>query len=204
MFNDNIKFVAQSIEKTPVIEKNGCYYQNFQNFFPDYILKKLVSVDRDNSAFTTLQTQERSPRVRMEYTEHIIKEISLIFRSKSVVDVLEKKYNTLLKFDSVDIWFDYKGYRLSPHKDDTRIALALQIYLDTDESIPGTAIFDSTNVCLRRILDTEEYYKPFQVFKYGQNNGYCLRNNEYSWHGTEFTMDNEKTRKSVYVRYERN
>lgn len=191
MFNDSIKFVAKSIEKTPVIEKNGCYYQNLQQFFPDNILKKLVSLDRHTSVFTTLQAQEQLPRVRVEYRENIIKELSVLFRSKKIVDVLKKKYKMKFRFDSVDIWFDYKGYRLLPHKDDSRIALALQIYLDTDESIPGTAIFDA------------EKFKPFQVFKYVKNNGYCLLNNENSWHGTEFTMSSEKTRKSVYIRYDR-
>ena len=71
-------------------------------------------------------------------------------------------------------------------------ALALQIYLGSEQSMPGTVLYSSQNA-----------KTPFTVFKYKENTGYALLNNAQSWHGTEHKLVGDAIRKSIYIRYAR-
>ena len=190
MFNDSINFVAQSIEKSQLVERNGCYYQRFQDMLPESLLSELVKLDTSSCSVVKLEKQEHMSRVRVDYSEAISKKLNIIFKSSKIKNILEHKYKLKLYRQTTDIWFDSIGYNLSPHIDDTRLALSLQIYLDTEKDIPGTALYDA---------ETDDI--PFCVFKYVKNTGYSLFNNDRSWHGTEFIMKSDKVRKSIYIRY---
>ena len=190
MFNDSINFVAQSIEKSQLVERNGCYYQRFQDMLPESLLSELVKLDTSSCSVVKLEKQEHMSRVRVDYSEAISKKLNIIFKSSKIKNILEHKYKLKLYRQTTDIWFDSIGYNLSPHIDDTRLALSLQIYLDTEKDIPGTALYDA---------ETDDI--PFCVFKYVKNTGYSLLNNDRSWHGTEFAMNSDKIRKSIYIRY---
>ena len=190
MFNDSINFVAQSIEKSQLVERNGCYYQRFQDMLPESLLSELVKLDTSSCSVVKLEKQEHMSRVRVDYSEAISKKLNIIFKSSKIKNILEHKYKLKLYRQTTDIWFDSIGYNLSPHIDDTRLALSLQIYLDTEKDIPGTALYDA---------ETDDI--PFCVFKYVKNTGYSLLNNDRSWHGIEFAMNSDKIRKSIYIRY---
>ena len=190
MFNDSINFVAQSIEKSQLVDRNGCYYQSLQGVLPESLLCELVTLKTSSCTVVKLEKQEHRPRVRVDYSEAISKKLNIIFKSSKIKNVLEHKYKIKLYPQTTDIWFDFGGYNLIPHTDDPRLALSLQIYLDTQQDIPGTALYDS------QISVT-----PFCVFKYVKNTGYSLLNNDRSWHGTEFAMNSHKIRKSIYIRY---
>lgn len=192
MFNDNINFLVQSIEKSVVIEKHGIYYQTFQNILPESLIKQLQKINPTNCVVTKLEKQKNLNRVRVDYKENISKELNLIFRSAKIKKVLEDKYKIKLQAETADIWFDSDGYNLLPHRDDSRIALALQIYLGSEQSMPGTVLYSSQNA-----------KTPFTVFKYKENTGYALLNNAQSWHGTEHKLVGNAIRKSIYIRYAR-
>lgn len=188
MFNDSINFVAQSIEKSPLLEKNGCYYQKFMNFFPEDLLDELVNVD-ETYKLEKVETQEHRNRVRLSYSEIISKKINLIFRSTKIKSVLEQIYKIKLKPSSVDIWLDSGDYYMTPHTDDVRVKLAIQIYLGNDNV--GTSLFPS--------VDSRQ---PVETFDYKLNNGYALLNNKKSIHGpTTKVLHKKELRKSVYIRY---
>ena len=104
--------------------------------------------------------------------------------------MFENKYKIKLVAQTSDIWFDSTGYNLPPHTDNPELALSMQIYLDTDYNVPGTALFGSKDAT-----------KSFCEFKYEKNNGYSLLNNATAYHGTAFAMTSPAVRKSVYVRY---
>lgn len=188
MFNDSINFLVESIEKSPLIEKNGCYYQKLNNFFPANLLDELVKID-DTYKLEKLETQTHMNRFRLSYQEVIVKKLNLIFHSQKITNALEIKFNIRLKPESTDIWLDSADYFLAPHIDDPRIKLSMQIYLGNNNV--GTALFNS---------DTST--DPYEVFEYKLNSGYILLNNSKSFHGTAGKVTNKNTlRKSVYVRY---
>jgi|DEB0MinimDraft_4_1074332.scaffolds.fasta_scaffold52786_2 hypothetical protein len=187
MFNDSIRFVAQSIEKSTVNEINSCYYQKYIDFFPSDLLKKLITIP-SNVKFEKLEHQENRSRLRVSYSEMISKELNVIFRSSKITKMLEEKFNQKLTPGTADIWYDYTDYSLSPHRDDPRVKLAIQIYLDSNDN-PGTVLYDSV-----------EKSNVIETFPYILNSGYSLLNSEKSFHGTEGKVK-QKTRKSVYIRY---
>tara|TARA_R110001592_G_scaffold25626_7_gene97261 strand:- start:994 stop:1554 length:561 start_codon:yes stop_codon:yes gene_type:complete len=177
--------VVSSIEKSPLLIKEGIYYQHFNEFFGMEVLNEL---EIHNLKCTKLERQHNKPRLRVDYNETIMKKLKIFFSSTKITSALGSKFKTDLKFESVDIWFDYEGYKLFPHLDDSRIKLALQIYLGEGDNV-GTCIFNSTN----EVIDT---------FKYKYNCGYALLNNSVSLHGTTGTVsENNNLRKSMYVRY---
>lgn len=190
MINDSIKFLVQSIEKSPVLIENGCNYQILQNIFPNQLLDELDNCNLGNIKVQKLKTQTEEPRVRIDYAESISKKINIIFKSKKITNIFENKYKIKLVAQTSDIWFDSTGYNLPPHTDNPELALSMQIYLDTDYNVPGTALFGSKDAT-----------KSFCEFKYEKNNGYSLLNNATAYHGTAFAMTSPAVRKSVYVRY---
>ncbi len=183
----NVDFLVQSIQNSMVNEKNGTYYQKFIRFFPGDFLKKLVTMST-HTKLVKLEHQEHRPRLRVDYDEMISRELNLLFKSSKITEALSKKFNVTLEPGTADIWLDYSGYNLSPHRDDARVKLALQIYFGSGEN-PGTVLFDQ-----------EHDPQIIETFEYKVNMGYALLNNDKSWHGTDGTVTNN-VRKSVYIRY---
>ena len=104
--------------------------------------------------------------------------------NKNITNALATKFNTYLKFESVDIWVDNKDYSLTPHVDDSRIKLALQIYLGDNNK--GTSLYNEDNIV--------------KTFEYKFNSGYALLNNAKSLHGIDGNIDKDG-RISLYARY---
>ena len=178
--------VVSSIEKSTLLVKQGIFYQHYQEFFGNDVLKNLESVE--NLKTTELERQIGFGRGNIDHSETIMKKMKIFFSSTKITKTLETKFDTPLKFKSVDVWTDKPGYFLPPHIDDPRIKLAVQIYLGSGPNA-GTCLFDKDH----NILDTFEY-KP--------NCGYALLNNDVSLHGlTGIVPDNNNLRKSIYVRY---
>ena len=180
MFNLSTQDVVLSIEKSPLMIVHGIMYQEYQHFFGNsFSLPEL-----GNKNFVKLESQENLPRSRLDYNDELMKRIKVFFMNANITHALENKFNTELKFSSADLWIDQSGYKLNPHTDDSRIKLALQIYLSDDNE--GTSLYDSA--------DNLQYTFPFKF-----NCGYSLYNGEHSYHGVEIV--NNGGRKSLYVRY---
>jgi hypothetical protein len=177
--------VVSSIEKSPLMVKQGIAYQEYQNFFGNNISKEIK--DTEKMATVKLEKQHHKPRSRIDYSETLMKKLKIFFSNSKITKSLSTKFNMPLQFESVDIWLDSAGYFLSPHTDDSRIKLALQIYLGEGPSV-GTSLFDSDN----NVLET---------FQYKFNSGYALLNNTVSLHGTTGAVAENNLRKSLYVRY---
>ena len=181
MFNLSTQEVVLSIEKSPLRIVHGTIYQEYQNFFG----KECILPSLDNKKFTNMENQEKKPRRRLDYNDELMKKIKILFMNTNIKDALENKFNTGLTFDSADIWIDDRGYMLGPHTDDSRIKLALQIYLSDNNE--GTSLYDKSGKI--------RYTFPFKF-----NCGYALYNGVYSHHGVE-KIDNDG-RTSLYVRYQ--
>ena len=177
--------VVSSIEKSPLMVKQGIAYQEYQNFFGNNISKEIK--DTEKMATVKLEKQHHKPRSRIDYSETLMKKLKIFFSNSKITKSLSTKFNVPLQFENVDIWLDSAGYFLSPHTDDSRIKLALQIYLGNETSV-GTSLFDSDN----NVLET---------FRYKFNSGYALLNNAVSLHGTTGAVAENNLRKSLYVRY---
>ena len=184
MFNLSTQEVVLSIENSPLIKLNEIYYQEYHNFFGKDVMKELVNLENLN--FVKLEKQFDRSRHRVDYNDNIMKKLKIFFMHSAITNALSKKFNADLQFDTIDIWIDKPGYYLEPHTDDSRIKLAIQIYLGEDENV-GTSLFDEEgNVC--------------KTFEYKLNSGYALFNNKFSHHGTTTKVESG-TRKSMYVRY---
>ena len=180
MFNLSTQEVVLSIEKAPLRIVHGTMYQEYQDFFgKEFSLPAL-----ENRKFAKLEFQEHRPRKKLNNDDDLMKQVKILFMNRNITGALEKKFNTSLTFDSADIWVDDRGYFLPPHTDDSRIKLALQIYLSEDNE--GTSLYDNDG--------TIRYTFPFKF-----NSGYALYNGMYSTHGVEEIENNGRT--SLYVRY---
>ena len=186
MLDNNIKFVVQSIEKAQLVNLNGILYQQFDNFFDKNTLE-MLSFDKQTVSVSKFALQENRPRFAVNHNEKIHKHMTIMFRHRSIREVLENKFDVKLKGSSVDIWFDSPGYCLEPHTDFHNIQLSLQIYLG-DPPNPGTSLYGEDGT----IIKTFDYFK---------NNGYSLMNNEVGLHGVNGEILENNLRKSIYVRF---
>jgi hypothetical protein len=172
--------VVLSIENTPVTKFKGFVYQEYNNFFG----KTFILPDLQDRSFDKLEMQEHLPRIKLDYQDNLMKQLNIFFMRKNITDALTKMFETTLKFDSADIWIDDKDYNLSPHTDDSRIKLALQIYLGDDNI--GTSLYTNN--------------ENVKTFEYKFNSGYALLNNDKSFHGLDKPVQ-KSGRTSLYVRY---
>ena len=180
MLHLSTKEVVLSIEKAELEIKHGIIYQKYPNFFGntfDFDFGK-----KEN--FEKLENQTHLNRVKLSDNDIDLKKIKILFMNTQITKALEKKFNTNLKFESVDVWIDGKGYKLTPHVDDSRIKLHLQVYLSNDNK--GTTLYDKTR-------------KELYTFPFKANFGYALLNNEHSYHGVEEIIKDGRT--SLYVRF---
>ena len=180
MFNLSTQEVVLSIENSPLVNLEGLVYQEYDNFFGNNFN---LDVSKKKN-FEKLENQYFLNRVKLPDNDIDLKKIKILFMNTQITKALEKKFNTNLKFESVDVWVDGKGYKLMPHVDDSRIKLHLQVYLSNDNK--GTTLYDK--------VGKELYTFPFKA-----NFGYALLNNEHSYHGVEEITEDGRT--SLYVRY---
>jgi len=181
MSNLSTQEVVLSIQKEPLVNLNGIFFQEYKDFFG----KNFQLPDISDKKFNKLEFQEHLPRKILDQHEVFMKKIRIFFMNSSITEALEEKFNTNLSFKSVDIWQDYPGYYFAPHTDDKRIKLALQIYIG--ENDVGTSLFDDND-------------NTIKTFEFSNNSGYALLNNSFSRHGTSGHV-NKGTRTSIYVRY---
>jgi hypothetical protein len=199
MHNDSVDFVVKSIQKTPLVNLNGLIYQEYEEFFDDFLMAKITN-EYNLSELDYLEDQEHKPRKKISYLSKLSKELHIFFSNKKITTTLEKIYQIKLKFCSADIWNDSTQYFLHPHIDDYRIKLAIQIYLG---ELPASSTkFFSSNVS--QITEHNVWKKEYLTHEvneivYKKNKGYSLLNNEYSWHGVQ--PNPTDNRLSVYVRY---
>ena len=125
MFNLSTQEVVLSIEKSPLKIVRGILYQEYSNFFGNTI--NLNFGKKEN--FEKLENQTQLNRLKLRDDDIDLKKLKIFFMNSNITQALEKKFKSKFKFDSVDVWIDGKGYKLSPHVDDPRIKLHLQIPL---------------------------------------------------------------------------
>ena len=181
MFNLSTQEVVSSIEKAPLVNLNGIYHQEYVNFFGD----DFQMPDISSKKFHKLEQQEHLPRTTMDHNDELVKVLRIFFMNSKITTALEKKFNTGLRFESLDIWQDHSGYYFAPHTDDSRIKLAIQIYIGDNDV--GTTLFD-------------DQHHVIKTFEFKNNRGYALMNSASSIHGTSGRVGNN-TRTSIYVRY---
>jgi hypothetical protein len=181
MFNLSTQDVVLSIEKAPLKIVRGIIYQEYQNFFDNTY--ELDFGKKEN--FEKLQNQTHLNRLKLSKDDEDMKKLTVFFMNSSITKALEKKFQTDLKFSSVDVWIDGKGYKLPSHVDDSRIKLHIQVYLSDNNK--GTSLYNSQGELL--------YTFPFK-----KNYGYALYNNAHSYHGVEEVKEDGRT--SLYVRYQ--
>ena len=184
MFNLSTKEVVLSIANAPVIKEKQFVYQHYNNFFGN---SNTLVEDFGNLKFEKLENQEKYPRQRLSYNENFSKQLQIFFMNRGITSALEEKYETKLKFNSVDLWIDNKNYFLKPHVDNDSIKLSLQIYLG--ENHPGTCLFEN-----------EDDKDPFYIFKFKNNSGYSMLLDGTSYHGLEYPVKHDGST-SLYVRY---
>jgi len=182
MHNLNIDNVVMSIEKTKLTNLQGIIYQEYSNFFGK--IEEFQLPDDEN--FQLLENQKHLPRKKLIISKNIfLKSLKVLFMNTRITKALENKFNTSLKFSSIDFWIDNKDFRLIPHTDDESIKLSLQIYLSNNNV--GTSLYDSN-------------HKKIYSFPFGFGCGYALLNNKQSIHGLDTVINDG--RQSLFVRYQ--
>lgn len=180
MFNLSTQDVVLSIENAPLVNLDGLVYQEYDKFFGN---SYKISLD-DSKNFERFDGQKDPRRVKLKDDNINIKKLKVFFMNSKITNALKKKFGIDVKFNSLDVWIDNKGYSLEPHVDDKTIKLHLQIYL-SDNSV-GTSLYGKNK-------------KKIHTFQFKANKGYALLNNEHSVHGVDEVM--EDGRVSLYARY---
>ena len=188
MFNLSTQEVVLSIEKAELKVVNGLVYQEYPNFFgkfseEDFEFNDMLAGKKNK--FKKLENQKKLNRKKLADDDKDLKRLKIFFMNSQITKALENKFRTKLKFDSIDLWIDGKGYKLKPHVDDPRIKLHLQVYLSDNNE--GTSLYNNKSELM--------YTFPFRA-----NFGYALLNNIYSRHGVEEIEEDGRT--SLYVRYQ--
>lgn len=180
MFNLSTQEVVSSIEKAPLVNLDGLLYQEYDDFFgKEYELD--IPEDED---FEKLDHQEHLPRLVLSKKSKVSRQLAIFFMQSKITDALAEKFRLDLKFTSVDVWIDGKGYTQTPHVDDKRVKLHVHVYLN-DNSV-GTSLYDSKG-------------GKIHTFKFSANRGYALLNNDKSFHGLDVVQEDGRT--SLYARY---
>lgn len=200
MHNASVDFVVKSIQKSPLVNLNGLLYQEYEDFFDDFLVNKIMN-EYKMSEFDKLETQEHKPRRKLSYQSKLGKELKIFFSNVKIKNALEKIYSTELKFSSCDVWQDGQAYFLTPHTDNKSIKLSLQIYLGENVA-EGTKFFSQLVSKIVEVGVWKQDYLQHEVkeIHYKKNCGYSLLNNQQSWHGV--APNHVDNRLSVYVRYQ--
>jgi hypothetical protein len=180
MFNLSTQNVVQSIKKAPLVNLDGLLYQEYDEFFG----KDYKFTIPENSDFKKLEYQEHLPRVVLSKKTKLSKQLSIFFMHRKITEALESKFDMRLRFASVDMWIDGKGYTQSPHVDDKRVKLHVHVYLN-DNNV-GTSLFNEKGL-------------KIHTFEFRANKGYALLNNSKSFHGLDVVKQDGRT--SLYARY---
>ena len=181
MFNLSTQDVVLSIKNTPLVNLDGLIYQKYDNFFGNSF--ELPFDNKEN--FIKLEYTENKNRSKIDDSDVDIKKLKAFFMNSKITKTLGQKFGTDLKFESLDVWSDGKGYSLVPHVDHPTIKLHLQIYLSNNSV--GTSLYRKNKK--DKIL----------TFTFEKNKGYGLLNNEHSVHGVDLVT--EDGRISIYARY---
>ena len=104
MFNLSTQEVVLSIENTPLVNLDGKYFQEYQNFFG----KNFNFPDITKSKFKKLTNQEHLARQILDPDDIQLKKLQIFFMNKQITNALEKKYELDLKFDKPIRWFAYR------------------------------------------------------------------------------------------------
>ena len=187
MFNLSTQEVVLSIEKTPLVKLNNHVFQYYHNFFGN---TDDFDLDVNKMSFDRLENQgddsgTARARRRLSYSETFSKHLQVFFMNSKITNALENKFETDLKFGSVDYWIDGENYFLEPHVDDDSIKLSLQIYFG--EGHPGTVLFDND--------------QAIKTFHFANDCGYAMLLNNKTSHGLEYPVKSAG-RRSLYVRYQ--
>ena len=110
MFNLSTQDVVLSIENAPLVNLDGMFYQEYQDFFGKEMLDQIQNPGKLN--LVPLEQQEENSRSRVDEKDEIIKKLKILFMHRPITEALEKKFKSKFKFDSVDVWIDGKGYKL--------------------------------------------------------------------------------------------
>ena len=89
MFNLSTQEVVLSIENTPLVNLDGKYFQEYQNFFG----KNFNFPDITKSKFKKLTNQEHLARQILDPDDIQLKKLQIFFMNKQITNALEKNTN---------------------------------------------------------------------------------------------------------------
>ena len=96
MHNDSVDFVVKSIQKTPLVNLNGLFYQEYNEFFDNFWLDKL-NFNFNQIKTNKLEKQQENHRFKVEYSEKISKELNILFKHALIKKTLEEKFTEIEK-----------------------------------------------------------------------------------------------------------
>ena len=84
MFNLSTQEVVSSIEKTPLVNLDGIYFQEYHNFFgKNFSLPSTAGLQT-----AKLESQEDLPRVRLDYSNLLCKMLRIHFMDTRITKAL--------------------------------------------------------------------------------------------------------------------
>jgi hypothetical protein len=174
----------QSIEQRRPTVFDGLYTVN--NFLPESAVVKLKNYlpTSNESLWSPVAGQEKVNRLKLTWeTDTIVEEIHEA--CNRLTPAVGKLASLPLNFIGLQIWKDWDGYRITPHRDNSIIDVSLQIYLFDNDSKLGTTF--SEGDCTIDI-------------PYIHNSGYMLvANNNNPTHRTTQDTPIGVTRYSLYL-----
>jgi len=180
LVESNIITVGQSLVNRTDIGLDYAYA--LTDVFSAAMIEKIKQEFDSNTIWDKVDLQENSPRKIIPWkSESVIEEVYMVFQEleQEVSDTFSRQ----LKLQSVNFWQDSPGYTISPHIDNNRISVAMQIYINQSNYEAGTEMYKDHDVI---------YKLPWVP-----NTGYILNNTDKSIHGMMTTVNT--LRQHIYV-----
>ena len=134
-------------------------------------------------------------RGRMVYRGNsaVVTQLQQLAADPATVKWVSETVGQTLEYQSLDLWLDLPGYRITAHYDIPNFEYAVQIYVPNPNhffEMLGTCVY--TDSAVREPL-FEIHYRP--------NRGYLIDRTHTVRHGINHAIPAEFRRQSVYLRY---
>jgi hypothetical protein len=123
----------------------------------------------------------------------VIEQLQALASAPATVKWISGTVGQVLEYQSLDLWLDLPGYRITPHYDTPSFEYAVQIYVPDP-----THVFEMLGTCV--YTDHAERDPLFEIH-YRPNRGYLIDQTHTVRHGLNHAIPDQFRRQSVYLRY---
>ena len=185
----NVKSAGQIQTKTMIIQpidsKNNLFY--VEDVYPQSLIDAISTYDFTSTPYEKVEWQEHMPRRKLKFNEdNVLAQLNVC--NESNLDLISKAININLMHSGTAVWLDEPGFSMGIHEDNLGVTIAMQVYLNYNDTNLGTKFYHKNNI------NSLRYDFPYKL-----NAGYIMINESGQWHGIPNKVPNSSWRISSYT-----